>query len=305
MSTVLMTPRFSLRRASSTSTATTAAATASTDAAHPPRRRAGGELGDGDELVALLGAPRRGSAAAASAVWLRSPPCARAVGVVEQQDRAGPEALDASAARSCRRRAAPCPRRPSSSRRRGSRASARRRRPTGCGSRGAPGTGAAAVDAGPGQDPLGLVSWSGDVGRAREGQQRVVEAVRGDLVALVADPPDDLGVRLGVPAEDEERRARVARAERVEDARRHVGGRPVVEGDRERPCGRTPLPVITAPKSLLFGREARPRRRAPRSPPRAPSRPRPSHAASLRVHEPADRPPRPARPPSRTRRSAR
>ena len=70
-----------------------------------------------------------------------------------------------------------------------------------------------------GERVLGALELAIDIRLRREREQRVVVAVRGELVALVADPAHQLGVGLGVAAEHEERRTRVL-AQRVEHGRR-------------------------------------------------------------------------------------
>ena len=71
-------------------------------------------------------------------------------------------------------------------------------------------------------------------------------------MALVADPAHELGVRLDVPAEHEERRLRPAVAQRVEH-----GGVHSDEGPSSNVSASTrslvPRPVTTRPKSGEFG----------------------------------------------------
>ena len=55
------------------------------------------------------------------------------------------------------------------------------------------------------------------------------EGVIADLVSLAQDAAEQRGVQLGILADDEERRRRVARVERVEDHRRPRAVWPVVE----------------------------------------------------------------------------
>ena len=81
-------------------------------------------------------------------------------------------------------------------------------------------------------------SCRGDLVRRRERQQRVVVAVRGDLVPARADLRDQLRMLGRMPPEDEERRLDVSLAQHLEHPGRRLGGRPVVEGQRDHAVGR-------------------------------------------------------------------
>ena len=72
----------------------------------------------------------------------------------------------------------------------------------------------------------------GDPGRPLEGEQPVVVAVAGQLVALGHDPAGDLGVGAHLAAQREEGGAHAGRGQRVQDRRGELGAGPVVEGDR-------------------------------------------------------------------------
>ena len=72
-----------------------------------------------------------------------------------------------------------------------------------------------------------------DVVGLREREQRVVVAVRGDLVAVGADRRDDLRVLVGMPPQHEERRLDLARAQHLEHDGRRLERGPVVERERD------------------------------------------------------------------------
>ena len=78
---------------------------------------------------------------------------------------------------------------------------------------------------------LGAAQLVLDVPRAAEDQDPVVVAVAGELVAVGDDAAHELGVALGLAAQDEEGGARARLGEGVEDGRRQRP-RPVVEGQR-------------------------------------------------------------------------
>ena len=95
---------------------------------------------------------------------------------------------------------------------------------------------------------LGALELAVDVGLRGEREQRVVVAVGGDLVTLVADAADEVGVRLDMAAEHEEGGAHAARAQRIEHAaastprtgRRRTSARARARSSRarSRPCRR-------------------------------------------------------------------
>jgi hypothetical protein len=72
----------------------------------------------------------------------------------------------------------------------------------------------------------------GDLGRPLEGEQPVVVAVAGQLVPLLDDAPGDLRVGAHLPAQAEEGRPHVGGGQRIQDGRRELGAGPVVERDR-------------------------------------------------------------------------
>ena len=249
--------RFSLRSPSSTS-----ADHDGGDEDQPPardlaQRRDLGELGDRHELVAgiVCGVDdlrhRLGRLRAVVAV-------ARAVPVVQQQDGAGAEARHRAAARSCRRRAWPCPRRPSSSRRRGSPGPPPPGARTGCGSRAARGRAGSERSRTRRDRGLGACQRARHVIGLGERQQRVVVAVRCDLVTVRADRRDDLGVLVGVPAEHEERRPDLARAQHLEHDGRGLQRRAVVERQRDHAV-RGAVAVDDAAEERRVRRERAPR----------------------------------------------
>ncbi len=98
-----------------------------------------------------------------------------------------------------------------------------------CGARKKRGVGAPAVTIAFGAE-LEVIA---DVRGRPEVQFPMVVAVVADRVPLLRDAGDQIRPSLGVAAENEERRLDAALGERVEDERRRVGIRPVVEGERD------------------------------------------------------------------------
>ena len=104
---------------------------------------------------------------------------------------------------------------------------------------------------------LGARELAVDVGLRGERQQCVVVAVGGDLVPLVADAAHEVGVLLDMAAEHEEGRARTARPQRVEHARRPLRRRAVVECQRQHALVR-PAPGHDLAEERRVGREGGP-----------------------------------------------
>jgi hypothetical protein len=97
----------------------------------------------------------------------------------------------------------------------------------------------------------------GDPGRPLEGEQPVVVAVAGELVALGHYPAGDLGVGAHLAPQGEEGGAHAGLRQRVQDRRRELGAGPVVEGDR-RLRGQHPAAADDAAEKRVVGRERGP-----------------------------------------------